>query len=241
MSSEKLIVALDVPTFDEAKSLVNQLGNEVGFYKIGLELMMSGQYFEIIKFLKENNKKVFCDLKFHDIPTTVARAVENIAKYDVDLLTIHAISEDICQAVKEAKKKCHNLKVVGVTVLTTYDDNLFNKTLASSGYEKNTIENLVLGRAAIALENGLDGVVASAMEAKKLREKFGQKFGDFVIVTPGIRLDNSIENDDQKRAVDVKTALENGSSYLVVGRPITRAENPLAAAQKFNELIEKYS
>lgn len=235
---EKLIVALDVPEITDAVALVNQLSDEVTFYKIGLELMMSGRYFELIEILKKKNKKIFCDLKFHDIPTTVARAVENLVKHEVDLLTIHAISSDITAAAVAKKGK---MKIVGVTVLTTYDKEIFDRTNDISGFSRgNTIERLALGRTKIALENGLDGVVSSAFEAKKLRENFGKKFGDFLIVTPGIRLAGDGKN-DQKRVADVETALACGSSHLVVGRPITRAQDPRQAAQKFNQLIARFS
>lgn len=241
-TQEKLIVALDVPEISEALKLVNTLSDEVIYYKIGLELMMSGRYFELIEALKKRGKKVFCDLKFHDIPTTVARAVENLAKHEVDLLTIHAASSDIAFAAAAKKGK---MKIVGVTVLTTYDKELFDRTNDITGFSRgNTIENAAFGRAKIALENGLDGVVASAFEAAKLRQELGKKFGEFFIVTPGIRLaedKKKIKNDDQKRAADVEFAIKSGSSHLVVGRPITRDENPQKMAQKFNQLIKQFS
>ncbi len=262
-AKEKLIIALDVPTIEEAKNLVRAIGDEAVFYKVGLELMMSGGYFDLIKFLKDEGKKVFADLKFHDIPTTVSRAIKNLAQHQVDMVTIHAISEDIIQAAAQAKGR---MKVVGVTVLTTYDQEIFNRTVEAVGFKAgNTLENLVLGRAKLALEFGLDGVVASALEAKKIRENCGK---DFLIVTPGIRLSkdtelfkenksiadaridsvrsNSIGSkferssnliEDQKRVTDVKTALANGASHLVVGRPITRDTHPKEATQKFVNLI----
>jgi orotidine-5'-phosphate decarboxylase len=229
MTKEKLIVALDFPEISAAKNLVEQLGSEVVFYKIGLEMLMSGDYFELVKFLKSKGKKIFADLKFHDISETVARAVANIAQYEVDLLTIHAGSRDIMRRAAESKGK---VRVIAIAALT----NLDQKDLIEMGSDpKISLEELVIKRTAIALESGLDGVVSSALEAKILRQNFGK---DFLIVTPGIRL-TALSGDDQKRVTDVKTALTNGSSYLVVGRPITRDVNPRAAAQQFNQLIHE--
>ncbi len=228
-AQEKLIVALDFPDLDLAKKLIEELSDEVIFYKIGLELLMSGDYFELVKFLKARGKKIFADLKFHDISETVARAVANIAQYEVDLLTIHAGSRDIMRRAAESKGK---VRVIAIAALT----NLDQKDLIEMGSDpKISLEELVIKRTAIALESGLDGVVSSALEAKTLRQNFGK---DFLIVTPGIRL-TTLAGDDQKRVTDVKTALTNGSSYLVVGRPITRDANPRAAAQKFNQLIHE--
>jgi len=230
-AKEKLVVALDVSDISAAKKLVDQLGGEVVFYKIGLELMMSGSYFELVKWLKGKGKKVFADLKLYDISETVARAVKNLAQYEIDLLTIHTASHEIMQKAAENKGK---MQIVGVTVLT----NLDQKDLNDMGFDpKISLENLVLKKAEMALNSGLDGVVASALEAKNLREKFGK---NFLIVSPGIRLEQ-IANDDQKRVADVATALANGSSHLVVGRPITRDINPQIAAQKFNQMIAKFS
>jgi orotidine-5'-phosphate decarboxylase len=225
-----LIVALDVPDIGVAKSLVEQIGDEVGFYKVGLELMMSGDYFPLVKWLKNKNKKIFADLKLYDISETVGRAVKNLAQYEIDLLTIHTASRDIMSQAAQNKGK---MQIVGVTVLT----NLDQKDLNEMGFDSQiSLPDLVLKKTKMALDCGLDGVVASALEAKKLRENFGKSF---LIVTPGIRLE-SIASDDQKRVADVKTALENGSSYLVVGRPITRDSNPKSAAEQFNQMIKNF-
>lgn len=223
-----LIIAIDVPDISAAKKLVDEIGDEGNFYKIGLELMMSGHYFELINWLKNKNKKIFADLKLYDISETVARSVANLARYDVDLLTIHTASRKIMEKAAENKSK---MRIVGVTVLT----NLDSKDLDEMGFDpKISLEELVTKKTAMALESGLDGVVASALEAKSLRQKFGKNFS---IVTPGIRLE-AVENDDQKRAADVKTAITNGASHLVVGRPITRVTDPKTAAKKFNEALE---
>jgi orotidine-5'-phosphate decarboxylase len=229
--SDRLIVALDVPDLDSAKKLVNEIGDSAIFYKIGLELMMSGSYFELVKWLKERDKKIFADLKLYDISETVSRAVKNLAQYEIDLLTIHTASRQI---MSEAAANKGKMQLVGVTVLT----NLDKKDLNEMGFDPNiSLENLVLKKTEMALDSGLDGIVASALEAQNLRQKFGQ---DFLIVSPGIRLE-AFANDDQKRVADVETALTNGSSHLVVGRPITRDANPQAAAQRFNQLIANFS
>ena len=229
--TDKLIVALDVADFESAKKLVKDLGSDVEFYKIGLELMVSGDYFHIINFLKNNNKKVFADLKLYDISQTVARAVKNLAKFEIDLLTIHSASREIMLQASENKG---SMQIIAVTVLT----NLNEIDLQEMGFDKaNSLENLVLKKAQMALECKLDGIVASAQEAENLRKKLGQ---NFLIVTPGIRLEK-ILNDDQKRVADVKTALASGASHLVVGRPITQSENPYLSAQKFIKSINEFA
>lgn len=230
-NNSPLIVALDVPDLQLAKNLVEEISDEVDFYKIGLELMMSGSYFEMIKWLKNKNKKVFADLKLYDISETVARAVKNLSQYEIDILTIHTASRDIMSRAAENKGK---MQIIGITVLT----NLEQKDLNEMGFNPQiSLAELVLQKTQMAINSGLDGVVASALEAKNLREKLGE---NFKIVTPGIRLEK-VANDDQKRVADVLTALKNGSSNLVVGRPITREASPKAAAQKFNQLIAEFS
>jgi orotidine-5'-phosphate decarboxylase len=227
--NEKLIVALDVPDIESAKSIVYKLGEQINFYKIGLELMMSGEYFSLIKFLKNHNKKVFADLKLYDISNTIASAVKNLSKYEIDLLTIHSASYEIMKQACDNKGK---MNIVAVTVLT----NLDSKDLVQMGFDKDlSIEKLVENKTKMILDCGLDGVVASALEAKNLRNKFGE---DFIIVTPGIRL-NINQNDDQKRVSDVKSAVRNGASYLVVGRPIIQSNNPKESAQQFIKLIHE--
>ncbi len=229
--SERLIIALDVPDANAAKKLVEQIGDSAVFYKIGLELMMSGEYFSLIKWLKQNNKKVFADLKLYDISETVGRAVANLAQHQVDLLTIHTASRGIMEA---AAKNKGAMQVIGVTVLTNLDQNDLNEM----GFDaKISLQDLVAKKTAMALESGLNGIVASALEAQTLRAQFGQ---DFLIVSPGIRL-QMVANDDQKRVADVQMALQNGSSHLVVGRPITRESDPKAAAQNFQQLIANFS
>ncbi|MDX2083081.1 MAG: orotidine-5'-phosphate decarboxylase [Rickettsiales bacterium] len=230
-NKEKLIVALDVADFSSAKKLVDEIDDEVIFYKVGLELMMSGDYFPLIKWLKNKNKKVFADLKLYDISQTVARAVKNLAQHEIDLLTIHCASDEIMKSAAQNKDK---MQIIAVTVLTNLDEKDLNKM----GFDPEiSLQNLVLKKAKMALDCGLDGVVSSALEAKNLRQKLGK---NFLIVSPGIRLEKVL-NDDQKRVADVETALVNGSSHLVVGRPITGNQNPKKIAQQFNQLIENFS
>ena len=228
-ASEKLIVALDFPDFDSAKKLVQELGDEVIFYKIGLELLMSGDYFKLLAYLKANGKKVFCDLKLYDISQTVSSAVKNLAKYNVDLLTIHSASYDIMARAAEHKG---DMQLIAVTVLT----NLDSHDLLDMGFDANiSLEDLVIKKTKLSLRAGLDGIVSSGLEARALRENFED---DFLIVSPGIRLEK-ILNDDQKRTCDVNEALGNGSSHLVVGRPISRGANPQEMARKFNQAIHE--
>ncbi|MCE2687946.1 MAG: orotidine-5'-phosphate decarboxylase [Rickettsiales bacterium] len=228
--SNKLIVALDVENLHEAKKLINQLDEQVNFYKIGLELMMSKDYFHLIDFLYQKNKKIFADLKLYDIGNTVGRAVENLAKMPIDLLTIHIANRDI---MKRACENKGNLKIIGVTVLTSLD----NQDIMEMGFDKSlSVEELVIKKTALALECGLDGVVSSALEADKLRKNFGD---DFVIVAPGIRLNQEDKpiRDDQKRVTTINQAIDSGASYFVVGRPITRSENPYEIAKLFQQQI----
>lgn len=229
--NDKLIVAIDVENFNDAKKLIDNLEDEVSFFKVGLELMASGDYFKIIDFLAKKNKKIFADLKIYDISQTIAKTVKNLSQYPIELLTMHTASIDI---MKKASENKGNIKILGVTVLTNLDEN----DLWQMGFDKNlTLQDLVLKKTDMALKSGLDGVVASAHEAKFLRQKLDH---DFIIVTPGIRLEN-ISNDDQKRVSDVITALRDGADYLVVGRPITLSDNPQLMAKKFNNLIHEFS
>jgi orotidine-5'-phosphate decarboxylase len=228
-AQDRLIVALDVPTINEAKDLVRKLGSSVSFYKIGLELCMSGDYFELIEWLSEQNKKIFADLKLLDIPATVGKAVKNLSKYKIDFLTIHVSDKETMKAAVENKG---NIKILAVTILTSLDE----KGLSDVGFDdRYGINDLVVKRAKLAEECAIDGVIASGLEAAEIRNNLGK---DFLIVTPGIRLDTDKKN-DQKRTVDVKTAFANGADYIVVGRPITSASDPQKMAQKIIEIIKQ--
>ncbi|MEM1176233.1 MAG: orotidine-5'-phosphate decarboxylase [Pseudomonadota bacterium] len=224
---DRLIFAMDVPDCDEARRLTEQLGDAVTFYKIGLELMMSGGYFELLDWLLERDKKVFCDLKFFDIPATVGKAVRQLKDRGASFVTVHG-NQSIMEAA--AENKGDSLKVLGVTVLTSLD----RGDMDDLGFDCD-IEALVLSRARRALEAGCDGVISSGLEVARLRESVDEKL---LVITPGIRpVDNRPEG-DQKRVVTVETAFENGADHIVVGRPIRDAEDPRAAAESIQASIE---
>jgi orotidine-5'-phosphate decarboxylase len=238
-NKNKLILSLDCSNLAELKQIVYELEETVEFYKIGLELMASGEYFTAIDFLAKNNKKIFADLKLYDIDNTVAKAVANISKMPIELLTIHIANQSM---MKRAVENAGNVKIIGVTVLT----NLINYDLATMGFDqKLSLEELVLKKAKLAIECGLAGVVASPQETAYLRQNIGK---DFLIVTPGIRLENiadlesSNKNnqiDDQKRIATPKQAIINGSSYLVIGRPILQSSDKKAMALKILSQINQ--
>lgn len=223
--ADRLIVALDVPEADAAKTFVNQLGDSVQFYKIGLELFMAGGYFELLDWLVNSNKKVFVDLKFFDVPETVRSAVRALAGSGATFATVHGN-----QAIMEAAARDKgNLKILAVTVLTSLD----RGDLDDLGFACD-IEKLVLSRARRALETGVDGIVSSGLEAPMIRNELGQKL---LVVTPGIRPVENKPVDDQKRTVDVAQAFRNGADYIVVGRPIRQAPDPREAAQAVQRTI----
>ena len=227
----KLVVALDFPNTDLALNLVDKLGSAVDFYKIGLELMMTGNYFTLLSALEKRQKKIFADLKLYDIPQTVGKAVANLTSYNIELLTIHTANAEMMLSANENKK---HLKIIAVTVLTSLNE----QNLLEMGFDANiSLPNLVCQKTKLALQCGLDGVVASALEAKILRTNFGN---NFAIITPGIRSSNSEDNQkitDQKRVATVELAIKNGSSHLVVGRPITASANPVLAVENINKII----
>ena len=224
--SERLIVALDVPSAGEARALVERLGDAVRFYKIGLELSTTGQYYELLEWLVKRGHRVFCDLKLHDIPETVRRAVANLRDRGVSFLTVHAERGVMSAAVKERGE----IKILAVTVLTSTGQG----DLAEQGYG-GKLEELVLKRAGTAAEVGCDGVITSGLEVASLRARYGEKL---IYVTPGIRPVGS-DAGDQKRVVDVAQAFKNGADYIVVGRPVRDAKDPGAAAQAIQATIEK--
>ena len=228
---DKLIIALDFPDIQSAQNLVTTLGDSVSFYKIGLELLMSGDYFKMIDWLMAKNKKVFADLKLYDISATIGKAVKNLSSYsNIHFLTIHSASSDIMMRASENKGA---INLLAVTVLTNLDQN----DLGDMGFDpKISLEDLVIKKAQLAKNCGFDGVVSSGMEAANIRKKLGE---NLTIVTPGIRLKN-IVGDDQKRSVNVREALANGADYLVVGRPINSAQDPLLEANNFQSEINDY-
>ena len=223
-TQERLILALDVPSESHAKALVTELGSSVQFYKLGLELFMAGGYFELVKWLRDQQKQVFVDLKFFDVPKTVERAVQQLKKYDVSFATVHG-NDNILEAACTAK---NGIKILAVTVLTSLDE----ADMKALGFEV-PIKDVVLSRARRALKIGCDGVISSGLEAQDLRNELGDRF---IIVVPGIRPGSNSE-DDQKRTVDVEDAFRNGADYIVVGRPIKNAPNPREAAENFQQRI----
>jgi len=216
---ERLIVALDFATIWEAEALVTTLGDSVSFYKIGLELACGGGL-PFAQDLIKDGKEVFLDLKLHDIATTVGRACAQVASLGAKFLTIHAYP----QTMKAAKLAAvgSSLRLLGVTVLTSYDDH----DLADAGYAYG-VRDLVARRAAQACEAGLDGLILSAGEAPGIRASLGRKM---ILVTPGIRPAGA-EASDQKRTMTPAAAIAAGADYVVVGRPVTQARNPRAAAE----------
>lgn len=222
---ERLILALDVPAADEAKRLVERLGDSVVFYKLGLQLFMAGGYFELVDWLARRGKRVFVDLKFFDVPETVKLAVAQLKDRNVSFATVHGNDGMLRAAVAEK----HGVKILAVTVLTSLDQ----ADLKDLGFECD-VESLVLSRARRALEIGCDGVISSGMEAEQLRSSLGE---GFLIVTPGIRPVENRPADDQKRVVTLKNAFSMGADYVVVGRPIRNAPDPRAKAEEMQSEI----
>lgn len=216
---ERLIFALDLPEAAQAKDLVNRLGDSVIFHKVGLELAMTDDYWRLIDWLLEQEKKVFVDLKFFDIPATVGRAVRRLSERGVHLCTVHG-NQGIME--EAAANKSGNMGVLAVTALTSLD----RGDLDDLGFACD-VESLVLSRAKRALQAGCDGVVSSGMEVQALR---AAGLDDLIAVTPGIRPVDNRPTDDQKRVLTPADAIRQGSNYLVVGRPIRDASDPRDAA-----------
>ena len=216
----RVIIPLDVPSVSDALALVDRLGDEADFYKIGFELYTRGGL-EVVRELVSRDKRVFLDIKLHDIPNTVARAVEAASDLGVDLLTLHASGGPrMMEAAAEARSG--HLKLLGVTVLTS----MTTDEMASVwGRKISLVRDEVFRLANLGKEAGLDGIVSSALEASWIRQKLGPSF---LIVTPGIRPAGS-DSDDQNRVATPKEAVRSGADFLVIGRPITQADDPSAA------------
>lgn len=234
MGRDKLIVAIDTDEFNKAKDMIDNLGDSVDIFKVGLEQYVATRG-KTVDYLNEKGKKVFLDLKFHDIPNTMQSAVRAAVRDKVWMMTIHVSDmEGMKQCAKAAREEALKLNIekpiiVGVTVLTS----LSNEDLSDIGCNLNT-EELAIKRAKLAKEAGIDGIVCSAKEVSKIVDVCGE---DFVKVCPGIRpVDGEIG--DQKRVVTPSDAIKNGASYLVVGRPITQSENPKLMADKIVKEIE---
>lgn len=219
MSDSRLYVALDLPSIEAARAMVEKLGDSVVSYKIGLQLLPLGGS-EFGRELAAMGKNVFLDFKLHDIDATVEKATRSISQIGADLLTVHA-RPDVMKAA--ARGKSGKLKILGVTVLTSLDE----QALIDIGYH-HSAEELVLHRVRQAIEAGIDGVVSSPLEAPKIRAMVPK---DFLVVTPGVRMAGQ-DVGDQKRIATPSSALRGGASHIVVGRPITQANDPKASAEK---------
>ncbi|MBI4974853.1 MAG: orotidine-5'-phosphate decarboxylase [Candidatus Omnitrophica bacterium] len=233
---ERLIVALDVDTEKKALDLVDKLKGHVKIFKVGSELFSSCGP-DIVRLIRKKGCDIFLDLKLNDIPNTVAKASISIARLGVSIFDLHALGGyDMMKKAKDASEeeakslKVTRPKVLAVTVLTSFDENGLKKT----GIYDN-IEAQVLRLARLAKDAGLDGVIASPFEVKLIRENLGKSF---LIVTPGIRLGRTAPSDDQRRIATPGDAIRSGADYIVVGRPIIEARNPLDVVQGIFEEIE---
>ena len=215
-----LIVALDVPTKKEMEETLARLPDSIEWYKVGLEIFCA-EGPEILAPLKARNKKIFLDLKLHDIPRTVANAVTTAAAHGVNLMTVHAIGgRAMLEAAAKAARECDNRpKLVAVTTLTSLSQDDFTDL----GIER-TVSEQALALGELAISSGIDGMVTSAHEAAALRKRFPEA----LLVTPGIRMPDG-DVGDQKRVATPSFAVKQGSTHLVVGRPIVQAENPVEA------------
>ena len=237
---ERLMFAVDVPSIDEAKQIVAELGDSVVFYKLGLEIFMSGGYFELLSWLQERGKKVFADLKFFDVPQTVGSAVKQLRGRGAAFVTVHGGNDAILEAAvaaTEPQESPEPLRVLAVTVLTSFSQ----QDVAAMGIQAD-VSDVVLSRARRAQQLGCGGVIASGHEVSRLR----RECGDLVLVIPGIRPAGNRTadragapgvNDDQKRTIDVDTAFRSGADYIVVGRPIKTAPDRRAAAEAIQATI----
>ena len=235
MSDQRLIAALDFHTMDDVRSFVEQLGDTVGFYKVGMELFYSVGG-EVVSYLKQQHKQVFLDLKLHDIPNTVAEGLCSLMRLGADILNVHASGGYTMMktAAERVKQEAQRLgieppKLIAITVLTS-----INASDWQGLGQPMEIRDQVVRLARLAKQAGLDGVVASPQEAAAIREACGP---EFLIVTPGVRPAGSAVN-DQSRIATPSSALQNGASHLVVGRPIRLAENPAEAAKKIIKEME---
>ncbi len=221
---ERLIFALDVSSQNEAERWLDRLGDHVHFYKVGLQLFLAGG-FPVIEMIRERGHQVMVDLKFFDIPETVALAVRELKNKGAAFLTVHGNDPILRAAVRERG----DARILAVTVLTSFDESDFRE-MGLTG----TIEELVYLRARKALDLGCDGIVSSGLEVARLREGLGDQL---LIVTPGIRpgTNDVVRGDDQKRVASAGQAIRNGADYLVVGRPIRDAKDPVAVVKQIQE------
>ena len=235
-AKERLVLALDVDNFESAEKLVEKLNNYVGVFKVGSQLF-TAEGTKVIKMINKKGGKVFLDLKFHDIPNTVARAAEVATKLGVYIFDVHTSGGyEMMKAAAEASKKIslalgvRKPLILGVTLLTSINQEILEKEIGV----KNKLEEQVVHLAKLAKAAGLDGVVASPWEIKEIRKACGE---DFVILTPGIRPVGK-SSDDQKRVMTPQKAIKLGADFLVIGRPIRNASNPVEATKEILREME---
>ena len=227
--NERIIFALDVDSSESAKKWVLQLESHIKFYKVGLQLFLA-DWFHIVEWIKNRGLKVMVDLKFFDVPETIKLAVKQLRNRGITFATVHG-NDPILRAAVEARE---GVKILAVTVLTSFGE---QDMLEMFGVECK-VEELVFIRAKRAFDLGCDGVISSGLEAKRLRDNLG---GNFLIVTPGIRpgANITIEQDDQRRVATAGEAIANGADYIVVGRPISTAADPVAMVELLQREIGK--
>ncbi len=227
----EIIVALDLDTPEEADRLVARIGEAVGFYKVGAQLFTAVGP-DVVRRLRDRGKRVFLDLKYHDIPNTVSRAVEAAIALEVDLLTLHASGGSAMMRAAREVAEGRTTRLVGVTLLTSFTAEdvveVWDKELRSLREE-------VARLTALAVDAGLDGVVASALEAESLKRRYGP---EFLVVTPGIRPDGEVVHSDQARIARPADAVRAGSDYLVVGRPVYLDADPAGVVERMRAEIE---
>ena len=226
MASKKIIVALDSSNFNKIKQLAENLKKDVYAFKVGYQFFFN---FGIKGYKKIYSicPNIFLDLKLHDIPNTVEKGLDALLKIKPKLTTIHISGGD--QMMKATRKNKKNTKILGVSILTSMDN-----TQTKKYYNQKDVSKLVKKFSKFAKKNKLDGVVCSPNEIKYVRKEVGK---NFIIVTPGIRIDNKIKSDDQKRVQTPKKAIELGADYLVIGRPITESKNPLKVLKEINQTL----
>lgn len=231
-AKDRLIIALDFPTMDKAVELIDKLGDEASFYKVGLELFLNSKG-QMVEYLSSKGKKIFLDLKFHDIPNTTAMASVFAAKENVFMFNVHASGgkKMMTKVVEEAKKINKDNLLIAVTILTSFSEEEIQETFMTD----KSIKELAMNLARLTKEAGMDGVVCSPWEAKFIKEAVGK---DFKTVCPGVRPEWSATN-DQSRIMTPKNAIINDCDYLVVGRPITKNENPVEATKLILKEIEE--
>lgn len=228
--NERIIFALDVGSLEKAKKWVDRLGAHINFFKIGLQLATAEGWFPVIKMIMDSGHKVMCDMKIFDVPETVKLVLVQLKNSGVTFATVHG-NDSILRAAVEEK---NGVKILAVTVLTSSGEEEM-KEMGSTM----RIEDLVLYRARRALEIGCDGVISSGLEASRLRQDLGD---NFLVVTPGIRPGQNIDeikDDDQKRISTAKEAIRNGADYVVVGRPISTAKDPIAVVEIMQREIQE--